>query len=190
MEPVSRGRVILLNGPSSSGKSSIGQALLAVLPDPWFHVPVDGISGMRSTRYTRELDDAGVQEMLRRTRRGYHRAVAALTSTGNDVVMDYLLSEPWRLDDLLVVLDSYDVTLVDVHCAPEELARRERSRGDRPHGLAASQTLIYSHRDNDLVVDTTHRTAADCAREIAGRLDAIGRPKAFERLRAARARTS
>ncbi|MFF4600631.1 chloramphenicol phosphotransferase CPT family protein [Amycolatopsis sp. NPDC001319] len=190
MEPVARGRVILLNGPSSSGKSSIGQALLAILPEPWFHVPVDGINAMRSTRYTRELDEAGVQEMLRRTRRGYHRAVAALTSTGNDVVMDYLLSEPWRLDDLLVVLDGYDVTLVDVHCAPEELARRERSRGDRPHGLAASQTLIYSHGDHDFVVDTTHRTAADCAREIADRRDAVGRPKAFERLRAARARPS
>ncbi|HEY3708156.1 MAG TPA: AAA family ATPase [Amycolatopsis sp.] len=180
------GRVILLNGPSSSGKSAIGRAMLPLLPDPWFLVPVDGISGMRSTQYTRAREDAEVREMLRRTRRGYHRVVAALVSTGNDVIMDYPLSEPWRLDDLLDVLDGYDVTLVEVRCSAEELDRRERARGDRPAGLAASQTQVYSHEDNDIVVDTTHRSAADCAREVVDRIDDLGSPKAFERLRAAR----
>ncbi|QRP44296.1 chloramphenicol phosphotransferase CPT family protein [Amycolatopsis sp. FDAARGOS 1241] len=177
------GRVILLNGPSSSGKTSIGQAMLPLLPDPWFLVPVDAISGMRSTRHTRFLEDAETREMLRRTRRGYHRVIAALTSAGNDVIMDYPLSEPWRLDDLLDVLDGYDVTLIDVRCSGEELTRRERSRGDRPHGLAASQTRVYAHGDNDLVVDTTRRGAADCAREIVDRFVTISHPKAFARLR-------
>ncbi|MFI5609188.1 chloramphenicol phosphotransferase CPT family protein [Amycolatopsis sp. NPDC051903] len=177
------GRVILLNGPSSSGKTSIGQAMLPLLPDPWFLVPVDSISGMRSTKHNRALGDAKTQEMLRRTRRGYHRVIAALASAGNDVIMDYPLSEPWRLADLLDVLDGYDVTLVDVRCSAEELDRRERLRCDRPRGLAASQTGVYAHRDNDLVVDTTRRTAADCAREIVDRFATISRPKAFARLR-------
>ena len=84
------GRVVLLNGPSSSGKS----------------VP---------------LDEEALAEVLARTRRGYHRVVAALAEAGNDVVMDYPLSEPWRLADLLEVLQRCDVTLVDVRCAPEEL---------------------------------------------------------------------
>ncbi|MFI9383090.1 chloramphenicol phosphotransferase CPT family protein [Kutzneria sp. NPDC052558] len=181
------GRVILLNGPSSSGKSSIGHALLAMLPDPWFLVPVDAVSGMRSTQHTRVLDETEIQEMLRRTRQGYHRVIAALASTGNDVVMDYPLSEPWRLDDLLDVLDRYDVTLVDVRCSEEELDRRELLRGDRPRGLAASQTRVFSHGDNDIIVDTTHRSATDCARDIADRLDAISPPRAFDRLRRARA---
>jgi chloramphenicol 3-O phosphotransferase len=44
-----RGRIILLNGSSSSGKSSIGRALLPLLADPWFLVPVDAIGAMRST---------------------------------------------------------------------------------------------------------------------------------------------
>lgn len=187
MSPASsseRGRVILLNGPSSSGKSSIGRAMLPLLADPWFLVPVDGISGMRSTRHSRELEEAEVQEMLRRTRRGYHRVVAALVSTGNDVIMDYPLSEPWRLADLLDVLDGYDVTLVDVRCSTEELIRREKARGDRPEGLAASQTSVYVHGDNDIAVDTTHRTAADCAQEIVDRFGTLSSPKAFDRIRA------
>ncbi|MET9629712.1 AAA family ATPase [Lentzea sp. NPDC006480] len=166
--------MILLNGPSSSGKSSIGKEMLRLLPDPWFLVPVDGISGMRSTEHTRELNEAEVREMLRRTRLGYHRVVAALVSTGNDVIMDYPLSEPWRLADLL---DGYDLTLVDVRCSDEELVRREQARGDRPPGLAVSQTSVFAHGYHDIEVDTTHRTAADCAQEIVRRFEARACPK-------------
>ncbi|MEU4239151.1 hypothetical protein [Actinoplanes sp. NPDC026619] len=102
------GRVILLNGASSSGKSSIGRALLPLLADPWFFVPADAVGDMRSTVHTRVLDDAEIDAMLTRTRIGYHRAVAGLVSAGNDVIMDYPLSEAWRLADLLDTLDGYD----------------------------------------------------------------------------------
>src|SRR5207248_3298343 len=139
------GRVLLLNGASSSGKSSIGRALLPLLADPWFLVPVDAIGAMRSTVHTRMLDDEEVGEMLRRTRLGYHRAVAALASAGNDVIMDYPLSERWRMSDLLDTLDGYDVTLVEVRCSQEELDRRERGRADRPVGLARSQAVVYAY---------------------------------------------
>jgi chloramphenicol 3-O phosphotransferase len=177
-----RGRIILLNGASSSGKSSIGRALQALLPDPWFFVSADDVNAMRSTVHTRVLDDAEIAEMLTRTRLGYHRAVAALASTGNDVIMDYPLSERWRLDDLVAVLHGYDVTLVEVRCSPDELDRRERLRGDRPVGLARSQTGVYGHGEPDLAVDTTATGPEACAREIVAALGKVPLPKAFERL--------
>lgn len=179
------GRIILLNGPSSSGKSSIGRALQRALADPWFFFPVDALGAMRSAEHTRPLDPEEVDAMLRRTRLGYHRAVAGLASAGNDVIMDYPLSEPWRLADLLEVLAPYDVTLVDVRCSPEELDRRERERGDRPVGLARSQ-LVFDHDDRDVVVDTTETSPEVCAKTIAAALDGLPRPKAFDRLRARR----
>ena len=177
------GRIILLNGASSSGKSSIGRALLPLLADPWFLVPVDAIGAMRSTVHTRVLDDAEIGEMLGRTRLGYHRAVAGLASAGNDVIMDYPLSERWRLDDLLRTLEGFDVTLVEVRCSPEELDRRERDRGDRPVGLARSQTLVYAHEECDIAVDTTSAGPDECALAIANALPAVTLPKAFDRLR-------
>jgi chloramphenicol 3-O phosphotransferase len=177
------GRIILLNGVSSSGKSSIGRAMLPLLADPWFLVPVDEIGAMRSVVHTRVLDEAEIGAMLRRTRLGYHRAVAGLASAGNDVIMDYLLSEPWRLDDLLETLRGYDVTLVDVRCSPEELTRRERARGDRPAGLARSQGAVYAHGDCDIAVDTTTTSAHDCAVAIVGALGKLPAVKAFDRLR-------
>lgn len=158
--------------------------MLPLLDDPWFFVPVDAVSGLRSMRYRRHLDDAGVAEMLRRTRLGYHRAVAALASAGNDVIMDYPLSEPWRLVSLLKVLDGFEVLLVDVTCSPDELERRERARGDRPLGLAASQ-VVFAHPDRDLVVDTTATPAEICAEAVVQLLAAPPRSTAFERMRAA-----
>jgi chloramphenicol 3-O phosphotransferase len=179
----SAGRIILLNGASSSGKSSIGRALLPLLPDPWFFIPVDAIGEMRSTVHTRLLGDAEIDDMLRRTRLGYHRAVAALASAGNHVIMDYPLSERWRLTELLTTLAGYDVTLVEVRCSADELDRRERERGDRPVGLARSQTTVYAHGDCDIAVDTTSTGPDECARLIVQRLDALPSPKAFDRLR-------
>lgn len=161
--------------------------MLPLLEGPWFFVPVDVISGLRSTVHRLPLDDTDVQAMLTRTRRGYHRTVAALASAGNDVIMDYPLSEPWRLADLLVVLEGFDVTLVDVVCSPDELERRELSRGDRPVGHAASQR-VFEHTDRDLTVDTTTSSAVACAESIVGRLDTLPRPKAFDRLRRVRDR--
>jgi chloramphenicol 3-O phosphotransferase len=181
--PERKGRIILLNGASSSGKSSIGRALLRLLPDPWFLVPVDAIGAMRSTVHTRVLGNAEISEVLRRTRLGYHRAVAALASAGNDVIMDYPLSEQWRVADLLETLDGYDVTLVEVRCAQEELDRRERVRGDRLVGLSRSQAMVYAHGESDIVVDTTSTGASECAMTIVNTLGMISPPKAFDRLR-------
>jgi chloramphenicol 3-O phosphotransferase len=139
---------------------------------------------MRSTEHTRVIDEIEIEidAMLRRTRMGYHRAVAAVASVGNDVIMDYPLSEPWRLDDLLDVLEGYDVTVVDVHCSPDELDRRERARGDRPVGLARSQR-VFRHDDRDIAVDTTNMSPEACAIAIATELAALDPDKAFDRLR-------
>jgi chloramphenicol 3-O phosphotransferase len=179
------GRILLINGASSSGKSSIALALLPLMPDPWFYFPVDALGAMRSTAQTSRLMDGQAADILRRTRLGYHRAVAGLASAGNDVVMDYPLSEAWRLTDLLKVLDGFDVTLVEVWCDPNELSRRELARGDRPRGLARSQEQqVYAVGDSDIRVDSTASSAQACAEQIRAQLPRLHRRKAFDRLRA------
>jgi len=45
---VSPGQIVLLNGVSSSGKSSIARQLLVDLESPFFHIGVDMIGAMRS----------------------------------------------------------------------------------------------------------------------------------------------
>jgi len=158
------GRIILLNGASGSGKTSIAEQLLLVLDEPWFHLPVDAINAMRSRQRTLELSPADLELVLARTRAGFHRAVAGMAAAGNDVIADHVLSERWRLLDCLAVFAAFDVVFVGVRCAPAELARRERLRGDREPGLALAQhERVHAHGHYDLECDTTNASPLDCA---------------------------
>jgi chloramphenicol 3-O phosphotransferase len=181
------GQVIFLNGTSSSGKSAIASALLAALPRPFFHLSADAVNAMRAKQRTAELPPGELAAVLRRTRAGFHRAAAGMARAGNDLVVDCVLSEPWRLRDCLEVMDGLDVILVGVRCDPAELARRERARGDREPGQAAAQlAAVHAHGLYDLECDTTRASPERCAGLIAAALPGLPLPRAFSRLRAAR----
>lgn len=176
------GRIIFLNGTSSSGKSSIARELLGLLDGVYSHLSVDAFNAMRAQR---ELVPQEFGAVLRRTRLGFHRSVAAMAEVGNDLVVDHVLSEPWRLTDCLTVLRPEDVLFVGVHCPLPELERRERARGDREAGLAALQyDLVHAHGDYDLECDTTAASPRACAERIRDFLPHRPTPTAFSRLRA------
>jgi chloramphenicol 3-O phosphotransferase len=179
------GQVLLLNGTSSSGKSSIAEQLLLVLDRPFFHMPVDAVNAMRARQRTLELGPAERAAVLARTRAGFHRAVAGMAQAGNDVVADYVLSEQWRLLDCLTVLAGLDVVFIGVRCSPQELQRRERERGDRPPGQAAAQLRqVHSYGSYDIECDTTTASPRDCALTIKHSLSQLPPARAFDRLRA------
>lgn len=177
------GTVVLLNGTSSSGKSSIARALLDVLDGTWFHLPVDAFHAMRCHR---PIADEDLQAEIDRTAKGFHRAVAGMAAAGNNLVVDHPLSRRWRLLDLLDLLDPADTVLVGVRCPLPELQRRERERGDRQPGLAALQyDHVHAHGRHDLDVDTDLLSPEECALRIRDFLPHRPRPTAFEQLRAA-----
>ncbi|MER5639816.1 AAA family ATPase [Kitasatospora sp. NPDC002227] len=180
-----KGRVIFLNGTSSSGKSSLSAELLRTFDELYFHLAVDGFNAMGARRSDLMTED-NLDLVLRRMRRGFHRSIAAMAEGGNNVVVDHVLSEPWRLADCLEVLAGLDVIFVGVHCPVAELRRREAARGDRTPGMAELQYgLVHVHGDYDLEVDTAAASTAECAaaiREFVARVPAGER--AFDRLRA------
>jgi chloramphenicol 3-O phosphotransferase len=189
MEPVtdqveasgaSPGLIIFLNGTSSSGKSSIAKALLTVLDEPCFHLPVAAFHAMRSKQ---EVTPAELAVVLKRTWMGFHRAVAGMAAAGNLVIVDHIFSEEWRLQDCLSLFDPTNVVLVGVRCELPELERREQVRGDRPAGLAARQfELVHKHGVYDVECDSGTTSAGECARRIKEFLPVRPRPTAFEKL--------
>ena len=178
------GRVLLLNGTTSAGKSSIAHELLALLDSPHFLMSVDAFHAMRARKQYEE--DRELAEVLRRTRTGFHRAVAAMSRAGNDVVMDYVFSEQWRLMDCLRVFDGLDVVFIGVKCDLAEVERREAARGDREPGLARVQMgRVHEHGLYDITVHTDAMGAVDAAKVIVSELPRLGQVRAFERLRPA-----
>ncbi|WP_371612765.1 chloramphenicol phosphotransferase CPT family protein [Streptomyces clavifer] len=175
------GLIVFLNGTSSSGKSSLAGELLAVLDAPWFHMSVDAFHAMRSRP---ELTPGQLHVTLGKTWRGFHRAVAGMAAAGNNVVVDHVLSEPWRLHDCLDLFAPRDVVLVGVRCPLPELERRERARGDRPEGLAARQfDRVHAHGVYDVECDTSRASPLECAHLIRDFLPHRPSPTAFERMR-------
>ncbi|MBJ6998882.1 AAA family ATPase [Streptomyces sp. CRPSP2-6A1] len=129
-EAARNGLIIFLNGTSSSGKSSIAEELLEVLDEPSFHLPVDAFHAMRTRR---EVDPEELPAILRRTWMGFHRAVAGMAAAGNNVVVDHVLSEEWRLLDCLELF-----TATPCETAP-------RPDGPRSRGRRAVLTLSAPH---------------------------------------------
>ena len=180
-ETAAGGAVILLNGTSSSGKTSIARELLTILNGIWFHMPVDAFHAMRCDR---DIADEELQAEIDRTAKGFHRAVAGMAAGGNNLVVDYPLSRRWRLLDLLDLLVPENTVLVGVRCPLPELERREIERGDRQRGLAAMQYHhVHSHELHDIDVDTSLHSPRDCALQIQDLLPNQPRPTAFETLR-------
>ncbi|WP_327350757.1 phosphotransferase-like protein [Streptomyces sp. NBC_01304] len=175
------GTVILLNGASSSGKSSIARELLTVLEGSWFHMPVDAFHSMRGGS---DIPDDDLQAEIDRTAKGFHRAVAGMAAGGNNLIVDHPLSRHWRLLDLLDLLVPEDTVFIGVRCPLPELERREKERGDRHPGLAAAQySQVHAHELHDLDVDTGRHSPAECALRIRDFLPDRPRPTAFETLR-------
>ena len=180
----STGRIILLNGASSSGKSSIARALQARLDQPYWHISID------------HLRDAGVLPLDRvrsgefawsRMREpffaGFERSLVAYAETGNDLVVEHIIEDGAWMGRIVRLLRGFDVFFVGVRCDLDELERRERHRGDRPLGDARQDFLtVHRHATYDVEVDTTSTSPERNADRIIAAREGRPRPSAFERM--------
>jgi chloramphenicol 3-O phosphotransferase len=155
-----RGRIIVLNGASSSGKSTLAKAMQEALPEPFLHMSSDHLvaSGMLPLRRDADGPFAWWQQMRPRFFDGFHRCLPALAAAGNDLIVEHIIEfRAWR-DYLAGLLDGLDVFLVGVHCELAEIDRRERDRGNRRIGEGRSHVqtdLIHTFGPYDFEVDTT-----------------------------------
>jgi chloramphenicol 3-O phosphotransferase len=171
------GRVVVLNGTSSSGKTTLAAALrrrLEADDECWVVYSQDDFtpklppSWIKAGKHVgRHADDGFVLEAsdgafdLRvgpvghRILAAYRGAVAAAAREGLDVIVDEVTMKQEEWDDWQVRLDGIDVMWVRVELALEALEARERERGDRMLGHARFQhDVVHRFATYDLVVDT------------------------------------
>ena len=170
MEPVAPargpGRIIFLNGASSSGKSTLATALQERLDEPFLHVSSDHLAagGVLPRRRDRDGPFDWWHQMRPRFFAGFHRCIPALAYPGNDLIVDHIIEfATWRRD-LAALLRGLDVYLIGVHCDLDEIDRRERERGDRRVGEGRTHVTvdgIHTFGPYDLDVDTTRGVSAE-----------------------------
>lgn len=149
---MNKGKIILLNGVSSSGKSTLAKELVKKLPD-YFHFSIDDFDTI-----IEKMEDRNSDHLIPvPTEHFFHRNIAMFSDKGVNLVVDQILHNKDTTKDCYEILNDYPVFFVGVHCTLNELEKREKERGDRPVGQAKSQ-LNYVHQQGevyDIEVDTS-----------------------------------
>lgn len=149
------GRVIFLNGTSSSGKSTIAKALRAALPEPFCYYASDQLadSGFRTIK--QKVQDAGLQDERTRFFDGFHRSIVSFAQAGNDIIVEHIVEELSWAQQLRELFAPLDVFWGGVHAPFDEIERRERERGDRTIGEARYHLKTHDYCQYDIEVNTT-----------------------------------
>ena len=166
-----KGKIILLNGVSSSGKSTLGLALQDTLPEKYFLFSQDGFSETWPYKYWKEDGDGIYIE----TMKYMNQTIRMLAVSGVNIIIDHLFLDNGKpnatgvviLRDCVQSFWDLPVMFVRVDCDYDELDRRERWRGDRGVGTAEWQLKeLYPMHTYDMVVSTSALSTIRCAEEI------------------------
>jgi chloramphenicol 3-O phosphotransferase len=170
-------QVIVLNGSSSSGKTTIARCLKAMLPKPWVSLSIDDLlhalpPSLMDTDAGVAFGDHGevtIGESFREIASAWMAGIGAMARAGARVIYDdVFLSGAESQARLGAHLDGLSVFWVGVHCDAEVAAGREVARGDRVVGGAASQAIrVHEGVSYDLEIDTTSMESLECAHIIA-----------------------
>ena len=175
--------IIVLNGATSSGKTSLCKELQSVLDAPYIHLEEDRF--VYGTYHGRYLQPGIVEQTFARTMLGYYRSLAAFASAGHNVLADTGFYSRDLLAMCVRELAPLRVWLVGVHCSLEELERRERGRGDREPGQAREQySTIHADAVYDIEVDTSAASLSECASQVKALVEGKSQPSALSALKA------
>ena len=192
--------IILVNGASSAGKTTLCRALQASISHPYLCMAFDDFIFFSAPRYYRCADSEAQTEtdefilqgarLLTTSAPGEPKSVTAvfgpvfrhlvdaiapavrtMVDMGNPVIFDHVLHDRGMFESCQKSFDDLEVFTVGVVCPIDILEARERARGDRAIGRARGLVdVVHSFCSYDIVVDTGHTQVDACVAEILARL--------------------
>lgn len=177
-------QAILINGPSSSGKTTLAKGLQESLDSPYLLTGIDLLiremlpkKFFLSTSFKtspdfywkKEVDPTGFEVMRlymgERALLGWRGLIAAtvgLLRAGNSVIIDEVFfMGSWQMEAWKEALRSWDLFTIGLDCSLEVLERREIERKDRmPNSSRGQFFVVHEKNSYDLRIDTsTHGRA-------------------------------
>jgi chloramphenicol 3-O phosphotransferase len=185
--------VIVLNGASSSGKTTLAVALQDILEESWLVFGIDTLFGALplalldidadATIVARprehDLRDGGIAfaangdvtvgTEFRRLEEALLYGLAAVAESGVRLILDEVFLDGGASQERLRrAFAGRRLFWVGVTCDAGRANQRERDRGDRVVGMFERQSkVVHDGVHYDLVVDTTSRPSHELARQIA-----------------------
>ena len=178
-----KGKIIFLNGVTSSGKTTISKAIQEIANEQFYHISNDMFGDLvgemlNDERYTSEAGSetsAMNKYWAEHVVLMYHFA-KTVTEQGVNIVIDGMLEErsgfidyygKTNYDNMRHILKDCDIFLVEVYCPLEECRRRNIARGDREENQSQEQHDVMNiNIKYDFFVDTSVTDAKECANKI------------------------
>lgn len=158
------GKVIVINGPSACGKSSIQKKIQEFADEPYVRLGIDQLfdnilpdyyglgeiepKGKFDTKDIRYVSTIEINQKPaiklhigsegRKIIKAMHYSIAEYAKHGNNVVVDYIQYEADWLPELREALSGLDVLYVGIKYPLEAIEKREQSRSTSPTGHARS----------------------------------------------------
>lgn len=187
---ITTGTLIILNGTSSAGKSSILNCLQTRLQEPYMSAGIDKFLYMLPPHYLKQplwdevmgksfsAGDLGNQLMS-----GMHHALKAMILRGNCILADHVLIERSWVVELAELFSSLPAYLIGVHCPLDVIEKREKERKDRTLGSAQLQfDVVHRWTHYDLAFDSSTMTPEEGADRIFNFLNLRTPPQAFKKI--------
>lgn len=168
--------IVVLNGGSSSGKTSIARCLTTMLGAGWLRLSVDDFVDALSPALWDSPEGIVIDEhggvlpgsQFRMLELAWLRGLSAMSRAGAHVVLDDVFLDGGETQRRVAAALGEDVVWIGVRCAPDIAAARELARGDRQAGMARKQAeVVHRGVEYDLVVDSGTAEPSECAQAIA-----------------------
>ncbi|WP_200951062.1 chloramphenicol phosphotransferase CPT family protein [Nocardioides sp. Root140] len=176
-------QVLVLNGGSSSGKTTLARLLQEPLPGTWLRLGVDTLVDAAPPRLLSGdglvLEPDGgvvVGDDFVAVEQQWRTGIAAMVRAGARVIVeDNFVSGPAGQQGWHSALSGLSVGWVGVRCDAAVVAAREAARGDRTPGMAAAQAeSVHDGITYDLEVDTGRASTEALVQTIRERFFARG----------------
>ena len=186
------GTVIILNGPSASGKSSIQKEFQTLMmPNLWIKLGIDNLfdkpmpditlenlafwqseNPIRWVTMSKDADENPIMTLFTgdqgdKVAYGMNSAIAAYAQNGCNIIVDYIAYKKEWIDDLQSKLKNIKTCWVKVNIPLSTLEEREVSRATSPKGHARSHySSVYWNIQYDLEVNSDKDSAQTIATQI------------------------
>lgn len=164
---MTKGRILFLNGVTSSGKTSIVEALQE-RDDVFFHVVANDLfQEMVGDKYLRQDYWKYLSEVIIMM---YH-AAKLFSDMGKNVLIDGILVEREQIhphyQQLLEIMKDSPLDIIEVYCPLEICRQRNIQRGDRYENQSEEQAILMAKDIRySMKVDTSLFTPEECAEKI------------------------
>ncbi|MFA5999140.1 MAG: hypothetical protein WC747_03935 [Candidatus Babeliales bacterium] len=186
------GTVIILNGPSASGKSSIQKAFQPLMmPNLWIKHGIDSLfdqpmpdinpenlafwqseNPIRWVVNSKDKDGNNIMTLFvgdqgDKVAYGMNSAIATYAQAGSNIIVDYIAYKKEWIDDLQQKLKGINTFFVKVNIPLDVLEQREQVRGTSPKGHARSHyDTVHWDIVYDLQVDSGKQNPTEIAQTI------------------------